>query len=247
MPSDLLALYEPLNVLKPVGPEIWIIDGPQIDLAYLGLKLPFPTRMTLVRLAGGALWLHSPISPDAGLIERIAEIGQVRWLIAPNSLHYWWLAEWKARFPAAEVHAVPGLQRSAKRPIPIEFELGEVAPPAWRGVIDQVLVRGSVLTEVDFFHRPSRTLILTDLIENFELQRVRRGFLRALIRLFGAADPDGKAPYDMQLSFLGRRKEVRAAVDEMIGWNPEKLIMAHGRWYDRDAVSELRRAFRWAG
>ena len=25
---------------------------------------------------------------------------------------------------------------------------------------------------------------------------------------------------------------------------PERIILAHGRWYDRDGVSELRRAFR---
>jgi hypothetical protein len=31
----------------------------------------------------------------------------------------------------------------------------------------------------------------------------------------------------------------------MIGWQPERMILAHGRWYERDAVGELRRAFRW--
>jgi hypothetical protein len=31
----------------------------------------------------------------------------------------------------------------------------------------------------------------------------------------------------------------------MIAWQPEKVVMAHGRWYERDGVAELRRAFRW--
>jgi hypothetical protein len=31
----------------------------------------------------------------------------------------------------------------------------------------------------------------------------------------------------------------------MIAWNPERIILVHGRWYQRDGVQELRRAFRW--
>jgi hypothetical protein len=31
----------------------------------------------------------------------------------------------------------------------------------------------------------------------------------------------------------------------MLAWKPEKVIMAHGRWYERGGTEELRRAFRW--
>jgi hypothetical protein len=51
-------------------------------------------------------------------------------------------------------------------------------PSSWAGSIDQVLIEGDVLTEIDFFHRPSRTLILTDLIENFEAGRIRNRWYR---------------------------------------------------------------------
>ena len=57
----------------------------------------------------------------------------------------------------------------------------------------------------------------------------------------GAADPDGKAPFDMQLSFFRHRKAVRAAVERMIAWKPERVIIAHGRWYDANASFELNR------
>jgi hypothetical protein len=30
----------------------------------------------------------------------------------------------------------------------------------------------------------------------------------------------------------------------MIAWEPERVILAHGRWYDRAGAAELRRAFR---
>src|SRR3546814_11828904 len=45
--------YPPLNVLKPVCRDIWIVDGPLIGFGALGIRLPFPTRMTIVRLEGG--------------------------------------------------------------------------------------------------------------------------------------------------------------------------------------------------
>jgi len=64
------------------------------------------------------------------------------------------------------------------------------------------------------------------------------------MQLAGAADPDGKAPIDMQLSFLGRRATVMAAAEVMRAWGPERIILAHGRCCDANGVAELRRALR---
>jgi hypothetical protein len=41
------------------------------------------------------------------------------------------------------------------------------------------------------------------------------------------------------------RKALRASVEQLIGWAPERVIVAHGRWFERDGTAELRRAFRW--
>jgi hypothetical protein len=59
--------YEPTGTLKPVTDGLWIVDGPAIGFGYLGLKFPFPTRMTIVRLADGGLWVHSPTELPASL------------------------------------------------------------------------------------------------------------------------------------------------------------------------------------
>jgi hypothetical protein len=99
--------------------------------------------------------------------------------------------------------------------------------------------------EAEFFHLPSRTLIITDLIENFENERFHSVFYKWLSHFGGVIDPDGKAPFDLRMSFKASRRQLRAAVEQMIAWNPERIIMAHGRWYPDNAVAELRRAFRW--
>ena len=61
--------------------------------------------------------------------------------------------ETMAPYAPAQVYAVPGLERSAKRRLPAQAMLSNAPPPAWAGVIDQVLIVGDLLTEAVFFHR----------------------------------------------------------------------------------------------
>jgi hypothetical protein len=145
--SEAFDPYTPLNVLKPIAAGVWIVDGPEIQFSYLGLRFPLQTRMTLIRLPNGGLWIHSPTSLTDALAGKVLEAGPVLFLIAPNTLHYWWIPDWKTRFPDAMVYAAPGLERSAKRPLPVDQVLGNVPPPAWAGIIDQAVVRGDMLTE----------------------------------------------------------------------------------------------------
>lgn len=236
--------YAPLNTLKPFAEGIWIVDGPEIGMHYFGLTLPFPTRMTVVRLPSGKLWVHSPIAWNDSLGIAIDRLGSVRYLIAPNTLHYSYVADWQARYPQANSYGPPRLADKSAT-LTIGEVLGKEPPAAWGDAYRQCLVPGTLITEVDFFYRESRTLILTDLIENFEPSRVRNRLLRWTMQAFGAADPDGKAPIDMQLSFIRHRPAVREAARQMLAWAPERIVLAHGRCYGNDGVAELRRAFRW--
>ena len=82
-----LNLYEPINVLKPVAADLWIVDGPQIEFGMGPLKFPFTTRMTILRLRNGELILHSPVALTPALRSAVELLGPVRFLVAPNSLH----------------------------------------------------------------------------------------------------------------------------------------------------------------
>ncbi|KPP94803.1 DUF4336 domain-containing protein [Erythrobacter sp. HL-111] len=238
---SVLVPYAPLDTLKPVADDIWIADGGEVRMPFGPLAVPFTTRMTIVRLSQGRLWLHSPIAWHDGLAAGIARLGAVAFIVAPNDLHHLFVKPWHEAFPQARVFMAQGL---AKKGVAGSV-LGDAAPDGWAGEIDQRVARGAVIDEAVFFHRASRTLILTDLIENFEPRRVRSRFWRTLSRLAGNRDPDGKAPLDLRLSFAGRRRDLRAVARQMIAWQPERVILAHGRWYDRDGTQELRRAFRW--
>lgn len=235
--------YPPLDTPKPVARDIWVVDGPVIRF----YKLPFSTRATILRLENGDIWLHSPTRWSPELQGRIAALGPIRHLIAPNWIHYAYIADWQKALPQAQVWAAPGVAARAAShgvDIRIDHELTQDAPPGWAGQIDQMIVEGSrVHHEAVFFHRASQTLILTDLIENFEPAKLPWWF-RPLARLGGVSEP-GAMPRDMRASFAGHRDRLRAQVQRMIGWAPERVILAHGRWYRENGAAELRRAFAW--
>ncbi|MBS0242834.1 MAG: DUF4336 domain-containing protein, partial [Proteobacteria bacterium] len=70
-------------MLNPIGDAIWIADGG--DVSFHGF--PYPTRMVIVRLACGDLWVWSPIALSADLAAAVLEIGPVAHLVSPNKLH----------------------------------------------------------------------------------------------------------------------------------------------------------------
>lgn len=244
-----IPLYEPLNTLKKVADSIWIVDGETIKMNVLGFGIPFSTRMTIIKLKNDSLWCHSPIKPDKKLLEEINELGEVKHLISPNKIHYAYIEEWKKVYPNAIAWSSPGGEKRAdSQNIKVNFDspLGGESPLEWAEEINQLIFKGSqAIEEVVFFHKSSQTLILTDLIENFEPKRTSNHFWRMVYKLAGIADPNGKTPLDMRLSFLGQKEKARQCYHQMLSWNPERVILAHGRWYDKNGTSELKRAFSW--
>lgn len=237
--------YPPLNRLKPIAPDLWIVDGPTIRYGPGWFKLSFPTRMTIVRI-GSDLLVHSPTPLTEALHAELRTIGTPRWLVGPNRLHYWWIPEWKRAFPAAEVYLAPGIEAQARgRIAPGHHALDGPGDWPWSPPVETIAIRGRYITEVVFFDTRSRTLILTDLIENFEREKLSSRFTRWLTWIAGAQDPHGSMPRDMRLTYAPFRSELEAVVRTMIGWQPERVILAHGRWYDRNGTDELRRAFDW--
>lgn len=250
MNQNFVELYEPLDTLKPVGEDIWIADGPIVRMAMYGTSIPFPTRMTVVRLTNGELWCHSPIELTEPLKAQIDALGPVRYLVSPNKIHYAHIGTWACAYPDATAWASPGVrERAAQQHLEVAFDadLSDEAPVQWNNDLDQLIFRGSrFMDEVVFFHPQSRTLILADLIENFELNKMSER-VHWLLKLGGCADPDGKLPLDLRMTFWGRKEEARACVKRMLTWEPAKIIIAHGRWYESNGTAELRRAFRWLG
>ena len=229
------------DVLQAIGRYIWIADGPSVGF----LGLPYSTRMTVVRLADGGLWVCSPIALSAALTEAVNALGPVRHLVSPNKLHHLFLAQWAQTWPSAKLYASPGLARR-RRDLRFHAELGDAPDPAWVADIDQVIFHGSfAMEEVVFLHRASRTAIVTDLIQRFDPAHLH-GWRRWIMTLDAVVGPNGSTPREWRLSFWDRRA-ARSALRTVIAWDPQQVVVAHGDCVRQHGCDLVARALRWLG
>ena len=227
--------------LEPLDRDLWIADGPAVSF----FGFPYPTRMAVIRLPSGELWVWSPIALDDAMATALAALGPVAHLVAPNKLHHLFLADWKARWPAARLYAAPGLARR-RRDLAFNAELGDLPDSAWATVVDQIVVRGSpVMAEVVFFHRPSRTALVTDLVQRFD-PATARGWRGWIMRADGLVGPRGSTPREWRLTFVDRRA-ARAARAHVLAWDPVRVVIAHGEWIRARGREELAQALAWMG
>jgi hypothetical protein len=240
-------LYGPVSTLRPVADDVWIVDGPVIRMRVGPVALPLPTRMIVVRLPGGALWLWSPTAPEPRLFDAIDELGRVAHLVSPNKLHYAGIPGWQARYPDATAWASPGVRERARaHHIDIRWggDLGDEVSAGWASAIELLVIRGSrFVEEVAFFHRPSATLILCDLVMALEADRLRAPW-RWIFAIVGAVGR-GRTPRELSATFVGRRAQARAAYEHLVAWQPRRVLFAHGACFLDDAAARLAHAFRW--
>jgi hypothetical protein len=231
---------QPMSLsLLPFGPNIWIADGPVTSFH----GFAYPTRMAVIKLSDGTLFVWSPIALSDSLCNSVNAVGAIRYLVSPNALHHLFLREWKSAYPDASLYASPRLRRK-RQDLTFDAELSDVPEVEWAADIEQVVVRGSfALTEVVFFHRSSRTALFADLIQNFPRDWFKgwRGFLA---RHGGIVEPNPGAPRDWRASFLNRRA-ARASLDKVLAWPIERVLIAHGDLPTGDGTAFVRRTFSW--
>lgn len=226
-------------MLMPFGKNIYFADGPAASF----FGFPYPTRMAVVRLSSGGIWVWSPIALTEELANAVQAVGAVNFLVSPNKLHHLALGEWKNRWPDARLYAPPGLARK-KTELRFEAELGDEPDEAWKMDIDQTVFRGSfAMEEVVFFQRASSTAIFGDLIQRFPRAKAT-GWKGALMRFDGLVGPHGSTPREWRLSFLSR-KAARAARRKILEWRPEHLLIAHGECAVGGATDIIAASLSW--
>jgi hypothetical protein len=240
------SLYEPINVYKPLASNLGIVDGPfeYFSIAGIRMPMPFSTRMTVVRLSNGDLFLHSPIKYDEVLATELLRMGTIRHLISPNQWHYAHIGEWQRQFPDAIAWASPGVRgRARARRIEVDFTRELEAEPSadWRAEIDQTLVPGGIFKEFVFFHKASGTLIVTDTIMDLEPDKVDEPW-RSAAKLSGMTYPHGQIFFGMRIPLLLQRRKAKAAFQKIRSWQPQRILLAHGRCLD-NAQDVMRRLF----
>ena len=195
--------------------------------------VPFPARMTVVRLPDGSVALLSPIPMGDALAAEIAALGPVTHLLAPNLYHHLYLAAAETRFPSARIMGPPGL--SAKQPKLAIADLS-LADPPFRGALEALAIEGAPkLKETVFFHAPSRTLIVCDLA--FNIERPASWKTSMVLGMMGVR---GRLGQSRAWNFIASDKTAAgASCRRMLEWDFDRLIVAHGEVVESDAKARL--------
>ena len=243
LPDDQVG-YPPLDTPKPVAPDIFVVDSLLPGL--VGRVLP--VRMTVIRLPNDELMLISPTRFSAQLRDELEMLGRIRHLVAPSLVHWMFLKDWQRACPDTTSWAAAGLRgrgQVIRSGVRLDHDLTDTPPPQWGGVIESETITGAFgFRETALFHTPTRTLLLTDLVVNLEIWKLPV-LTRPLVRLFGSMAPDGMPPPYVRAIIRGGGPAAIAAARRLIGRQPERVIFAHGRWFETDATVALERSLRW--
>jgi hypothetical protein len=222
-------------MLESLAPDIW-----HTQYHFLAHGVPLATRMTVVRLHDGALWLHSPIPLSGALRAQLDALGTVRYIVAPNKVHHLYAAAAAATYPEAQLYGPPGLRRK-RRDLQSLLVLPRNVLPEWANDLDQVFFDGFPLgEETVWFHRSSRTLIVTDLCQWWQGKLPFAS--RAYARLTGVRE---RLAVPRTVRWLvTNRKAARASAALILQWPIERLVVAHNCVIERDALAEVSHALR---
>ena len=214
------------------------MDGDNVRMYRM---LPFTTRMTIVRLETGGVWLHSPVRPTPERCRAVDQLGPVEHLVAPNKIHSLGVEPWKALYPKAQVWASPAFNQRHPN-IAVDGVLTNDVEAPWSSEIDHCVIDGhAVLDEVEFLHKPSNTLIITDFIQKHEAAGAS-WIWRGVKRMAGVLGKDGGVPLDLKLS-IRDKAAARRSIETILGWDFDNLIIAHGHCLQGGAKEEVARAF----
>jgi len=221
--------------LERLDEGLWVAAAPQ---TFLGIELG--SRMTVVRLSGGGLLLHSVVPMTGPLRTEVEALGPVQHIVLPDFYHHFHVGPWSLAFPKARVHAPPGMAR--KRPdLRIDAELSEAPHPDWAKDLKPFFISGCRLGETVFVHARTRTLITTDLVENFRNSShwVTRLYLRA-------GGIYGRAGFSRLLRWNYRdRPRARASLERVLAEDFDRVLLTHGEPIPHGGKEALRLAYDW--
>ncbi len=216
--------------MRKVTEGVFVVEAPQ---RFFGLEVG--ARMTALATSDG-LVLHSPIDMDPS---SIAEIGAPRWVVAPNKLHHLYARRWMEA--GVEAWAAPGLPE--KRPDLTFSGVLDGGEHPFGPDIGVFPMRSFAFTnEVVLLHRPSRTLVVTDLVFHFSASAP--WLTRAAMTLAGGY-PGCQTTVLERAGF--HRPTARKEIGELLEQDFDRLIMAHGEVIESGGREALRGALRWLG
>lgn len=198
-------------------------------------------NVTVIRLKTGKLVIHStgPFTPED--VAAISALGEPAYLIEAITLHDTFARDGQQAFPNLPFYAPAGFTEI------VGFPTEDLSnPPAdWAGEVDVLHLAGkSKGEEFVVLHRPSRTLIVTDLAFNIEENAPLGVRLLSYVQVGAQHAPGVPRPERLMVRDPAAFKR---SLDTMMEWDFDRVIVGHGEPIEIAGKQKLEHAFRAAG
>lgn len=221
-------------MLVPFGEDVWTDTRPA---KFWGVETG--SRMTVVLLSDGGLFVHSPVALDPETRRQVDTLGEVRAVVAPSVFHHLHVGAWMSAYPKAVFAACPGLEW--KRPdLPFTAVLGDQPHPSWAKDLEQVYFSARRENEVVFYLARHRTMICADALLNLSTHALAS--TRFVARLMGNRAP---GIGHLEPLMIRNRQLARRQVDRILQWDIDRVVLSHGDPLERDGREATRQAYAW--
>ena len=179
--APLYGISSKKTLLRQIGPNLWVLE----QLLELG-PLQTPIRCTVIKLSTGKLWIHAPLAPTEEFFHLVESLGVVGHIVVPSYAleHKIFVKDAVERWPSAELWASSG-QFTFPFKVSEEFVFGRRVSGVlekdhtdsipWADEIEYQTLAGGTFDllgngpttfyETVFFHKASKSLIVTDCLE----------------------------------------------------------------------------------
>lgn len=222
--------------MQTIAENLWLLRYP---LSVLGTN--HGRNVTVIRLASGRLILHSMAPFTAADISAIRALGEPAWLVEAMLLHDTYAKEGAAAFPGLPFLGPPGFDKVTGLPTLPLLPM----PPEWQAEIEVIPLAGAPkLQEHPMLHRPSRTLIVADLVFNFRADET--GWNRFFHRYIAGFKryPGTSRIFKLCVS---DRPAFMASINRLLTLDFDRIIVGHGEIIETNGKALLKRAMADAG
>lgn len=232
-------------VIRDLTPQVTTFSVPFARFGHVKVG----GRGTLVKLQTGSLAIFSPVALTPEVKAKVAQQGQVKYIVAPDFEHHIFVSPWSKEYPDAQVIGVEGLPEKREKddatkgvPFAHVFTQGNKRDvkisPEFDAEFDYEYFHSHINKELVFLHRPSRTMIEADLMfnlpatEQYSKTGVDAG-AGVLTKLFSSVW-NLRGEMTAQRRFLwymgsgGDRKGFADSVKRISDWEYDRVVPCHG-------------------
>ncbi|KAI0707536.1 hypothetical protein C8T65DRAFT_650839 [Cerioporus squamosus] len=228
-------------VIREVAQNVWTFSRP-----FTLFKLvPVGGRSTAIKLDSGEVWIlaSTPLTDETR--QKLAELGDVKYIVGGNTFHNLFLKSYKEAYPGAKL---VGPEDLTKKGITLDAAFSATNPEPVLGFEDEIeacYFSGYANKDIAFYHKASKTVIAADLLFNVPAnEQFSKSSESPKSILFGGMKPTGwQMPW-----FLWAKQADKSAMaleaKKVYAWDFDRYIPCHGDVIETGAKAAWKAA--WA-